>query len=203
MDRRAHWDRIYRTKRLDELSWTQPSCGRSLAYVLRTGLPADAPLIDVGGGASVLIDQLLDLGYTDLTVLDVSGTALELARLRLGERAKRVTWLEGDITSMSLPGRYAIWHDRAVFHFLTAPEERRAYAARLATALKPGGYAIFSAFAKDGPERCSGLEVRRYDCEELRRELQGPFSLVDRAKDDHVTPSGAIQKFSACLFKCA
>lgn len=201
MGRQAHWQKIYETKGLGEVSWTQRTCTQSLEFIRRTGVPQNAPIIDIGGGASVLVDELLGLGYTDLTVLDVAGAALAVARTRLGDRAGRVHWLEQDITKGSLSRKYAVWHDRAVFHFLTEPGDREAYAKTLSVALQPGGFLIISTFAKDGPLKCSGLEIRRYDCEEIQAELGSSLVLVDRAKEDHVTPFGTTQKFSYCLFK--
>jgi len=201
LDRQAHWESIYQTKKLEELSWTQSTCARSLEFIKRTGLPLMAPLIDVGGGASILVDQLLDAGHTDLTVLDLSVAALSIAKTRLGDRARSVTWLQQDITRGHLPRQYSIWHDRAVFHFLTAQEDRHIYGLNLRKALEPGGFLILSAFAKDGPTRCSGLDIRQYECEDLVEELGGSISLVDRAKEDHVTPFGKIQKFSYCFFR--
>jgi SAM-dependent methyltransferase len=201
MDRQAHWEKIYQSKGLQELSWTQSTCARSLEFIRRTGVSPDAALIDVGGGASVLVDQLLDLSFSNLSVLDLSGAALSIARSRLGDRAGQVTWLEQDITRASLPRKYAVWHDRAVFHFLTDESDRKAYAATLAGALEPGGFLILSSFAPDGPTRCSGLDIRRYDCEDVRRELGGSLTLVDRAREDHATPFGTIQKFSYCFFR--
>jgi len=201
LDPHAHSESIYQTKKLEELSWTQSTCARSLEFIKRTGLPLTAPLIDVGGGASILVDQLLDAGHTDLTVLDLSGAALSIAKTRLGDRARAVTWLQQDITRGHLPRRYSIWHDRAVFHFLTDQEDRHIYGLNLRKALEPGGFLILSAFAKDGPTRCSGLDIRQYECEDLVEELGGSISLVDRAKEDHVTPFGKIQKFSYCFFR--
>jgi SAM-dependent methyltransferase len=201
MDRQAHWDKIYQTKTLQELSWTQASCARSLEFIQKSGVPLDAPIIDVGGGASILVDQLLDLGYRDVTVLDLSATALSIAQTRLGERARRVAWLERDITKGGLARRYRVWHDRAVFHFLTEDRDRRAYAENLRASLEAGGFLVLSAFSKDGPTRCSGLEIRQYECEDLLGELGGSLTLVDRAKEDHRTPFGTVQKFSYCFFK--
>jgi SAM-dependent methyltransferase len=201
MDRRAHWEKIYTTKGLRDVSWTQATCTQSLDFIRKAKLPPEAPIIDIGGGASVLVDELLDLGYRDLTVLDVSAAALSIVRTRLGSRMDRVAWLEQDITKGPLPRSFALWHDRAVFHFLTDAVDREAYARTLSASLQPGGYLILSGFAKDGPLTCSGLDVRRYDCEDVQRELGGSLELLDRAKEDHATPFGTVQKFSYCFFK--
>lgn len=201
MDSRSHWQKIYQTKGLQEVSWTQRTCAQSLEFIRKTGAPLDAPIIDIGGGASVLVDELLDRGYSDLTVLDIAGAALAAAQARLGGRSDKVAWLEQDITRAALTRQYAVWHDRAVFHFLTEASDRAAYAQTLAAGLQPGGHLILSTFAKDGPLKCSGLEIRRYDCEEIQAELGGSLELLDRAKEDHVTPFGTIQKFSYCFFK--
>ena len=155
----------------------------------------------MGGGASTLVDDLAAEGYTDLTVLDLSSAALAVAKQRLGKYADAVHWMEGDITSVELPAqRFDIWHDRAVFHFLTDPADRRAYVERLMHAVRPGGHVIIATFAEDGPEKCSGLPVMRYQPETLRAELGDAFLLVEHEKAAHHTPLGAVQQFVYCRY---
>lgn len=202
MDAKSHWDRVYSRKNTDEVSWYQDHAERSLTLIHRAGMDQSASIIDVGGGASTLVDDLLAEGYRSVTVLDLAGTALEAARARLGERASAVQWLESDVLEAELAGNgYDLWHDRAVFHFLTAPEDRRAYADAVRHALKPGGFVIVATFAEDGPTECSGLPVMRYRPEELQAALGEGFELVDQEKEQHQTPSGATQSFVYCLFR--
>src|SRR5574342_563260 len=163
MDPKSHWERIYRTKHPTQVSWYQPHAQRSLDLIRRVSPPPNGAIIDVGGGASNLIDDFLDAGYHDLTVLDLSATALAETRTRLGPHAGNVRWIEADILNASLPqARYSVWHDRAVFHFLTEPVDRASYIAQVRRAVRPGGFVLVATFADDGPTRCSGLEVRRY-----------------------------------------
>jgi SAM-dependent methyltransferase len=160
---KAHWDQAYASRQPEQLGWYRPHLETSLALIAAAAPPKDRPLIDVGGGASTLVDDLLALGYECITVADLSASALEQARRRRGERAAAVTWLEADITTADLPAaRFELWHDRAVFHFLTAAAQRSAYLDRLRHALAPGGQAVFGVFAPEAPPRCSGLDVRRY-----------------------------------------
>lgn len=196
IDLKAHWEHIYHTKAVTQVSWFQPDPALSFSLIQRTGLPQDAQIVDVGGGASLLVDKLLDAGYKALTVLDISGTALRIARERLGVRAELVTWLEADITTVDFPpSAYDLWHDRATFHFMTAADVRERYIATFHRALRPGGQAIFATFAPDGPTRCSNLDVQRYDCELLGSELGDAFGLVDSLWETHRTPSHAEQRF--------
>jgi SAM-dependent methyltransferase len=196
MDVRDHWERIYRTRRIDEMSWFQRDPVISLALVRRAAPDCSARVIDVGAGASSLVDGLLHAGYGGITVLDVSATALEHARGRLGVQALRVTWLEADVRTAALPaGAYDVWHDRAVFHFLTNPDDRAAYVAQVRRTLRAGGHAIVATFAEDGPPTCSGLPVVRYSPESLHAALGEGFVLVTSGRDQHVTPGGATQRF--------
>lgn len=200
MDPKAHWERIYRTKRPTQVSWYQPHALRSLDLIRRVSPPPNGAIIDVGGGASTLINDLLDAGYHDLTVLDLSATALAETRTRLGAQAGSVRWIEADILNASLPqGRYSVWHDRAVFHFLTEPADRTSYIAEVRRAVRPGGYVLVATFANDGPTRCSGLEVHRYSPEALHAEFGSPFRLIASEREEHITPSGASQAFVYCL----
>lgn len=200
MDPKSHWDHIYRNKLSTQLSWYQPHALRSLDLIRRVNPPPDGAIIDVGAGASTLVDDLLDAGYHDLTVLDLSATALAEVRTRLGTQADRVRWIEGDILEAPLPeAAYAVWHDRAVFHFLTAPADRARYVAQVRRAVQSGGFVLVASFADDGPSHCSGLEVDRYSPEALHAEFGAPFRLMASEREEHVTPRGVRQAFSYCL----
>ena len=202
MDRKAHWEQVYASKRPDEVSWFQPTPTRSLALIEELGLPRSTRVIDVGGGDSTLVDALLERGFDRVTVLDLSGAALARAQLRLGERAAFATWIEGDVTRVQLEeGAFDLWHDRAVFHFLTDAGDRARYAALAARALAPGGTAIIATFAPDGPQRCSGLDVARYDAEGIAAALGEEFTLVRGLRDVHRTPSGKEQRFTFAVLR--
>ena len=202
MEQKAHWETLYQQKRPVEVSWYQPHLTMSLKLLERAGLSASSRVIDVGGGASTLVDDVLARGIQDVTVLDISGQALAAAKARLGEQAKRVTWIEADVTQAPLPNAsYDLWHDRAVFHFLTDAEDRRRYVATLCGALKPDGHAVLATFSLHGPPRCSGLEVVRYSPDTLHVELGSRFRLVEAVEEDHKTPSGAVQKFVYARFQ--
>jgi len=200
MDRKSHWEQIYRNKLPTQVSWYQLHALRSLELIRRVSPPPDGAIIDVGGLASTLIDDLLDTGYHDLTVLDLSAAALAVARARLGTRANTVRWVEADVLSASLPKTgYSVWHDRAAFHFLTAPADRARYVAQVRQAVRPGGFVLVATFADDGPTRCSGLEVTRYSREALHAEFGAPFQLIASEREEHVTPGGVRQAFIYCL----
>jgi SAM-dependent methyltransferase len=197
--RLEHWQRVYASKRPDEVSWFQAQPTTSLALIGRAAPPVGARVIDVGGGASTLVDALLD--RYSVTVLDLSSAALEHAKHRLGAAADRVTWLEADITTVDLPNAaFDLWHDRAVFHFFNDPEDRAAYVRRLRGALRPGGHAIIAGFAPDGPTRCSGLEVVRGDAAQLGAALGAGFALLEERFEVHRTPTGGEQRFVYALF---
>ncbi len=199
MDRKQHWEQVYATKPSDSVSWFQEHANQSMRLIHNTGLGKDAAIIDVGGGASRLVDDLVAEGYTDLTVLDLSAAALAVAKQRLGKQANTVHWMEGDITSAEFPlHRFDIWHDRAVFHFLTDPADRHAYVEQVLRSVRPGGHVIVATFAEDGPEKCSGLTVMRYKPETLHAEFGDAFLLVKHEKEAHHTPSDAIQQFVYC-----
>ena len=197
----AHWEAVYLTKPADTVSWYQPYPEPSLGALDRLALPNTASLIDLGGGASNLVDALLQRGWTDLTVLDISRAALDLAKDRLGSRAASVEWLVADVTSWTPARTYDIWHDRALFHFLTQESHRTAYRRALESAVGPSGHAVIATFAPDGPERCSGLPVLRYDERSLAKELGPGFLLRDHWREEHHSPGGASQMFSWCLFE--
>lgn len=199
MQSKEHWEHVYSTKATDSVSWFQEHADHSLRLIAETGVPHTASIIDVGGGASTLVDDLLAKGYQNITVLDLSRSALDSARNRLGARASSVTWLESDITKAELPlHAYDVWHDRAVFHFLTTPEDRQAYVRAALRAVKPGGHIIVATFAEDGPNRCSGLPVMRYSATDLHAEFGEAFTLVAHEKESHHTPFGTIQQFTYC-----
>ena len=200
MERREHWDHIYRRSAPTELSWYQPEPTVSLELIRRVAPDLDAPIIDVGGGASTLVDGLLDAGYRNVTVLDLSDAALAVARGRLGARAASVRWIEADVLAAPFaPSAYVVWHDRAVFHFLTDADERSAYVAAAHAAVRCGGHVIVASFAPDGPARCSGLQVVRYSPDAMHAQFGSGFRLLDSVRDEHHTPSGRMQAFVYCL----
>ena len=202
--RAEHWERIYSERSASEVGWYTARLDTSLAWIASLDLESADPIIDVGGGASTLIDDLLGAGYRDLTVLDLAPSALVQARRRLGEKSAAVTWLQGDVTAIELPaGRYRLWHDRAVFHFLTEPEARMKYRDRLLSALRPGGYLVMGCFGPDAPPQCSGLPVRRYSRECLCDTLGGEFDLKRQQNEIHITPGGIEQAYLYCLFQVA
>jgi 2-polyprenyl-3-methyl-5-hydroxy-6-metoxy-1,4-benzoquinol methylase len=199
MDVKRHWESIYGKKAPDAVSWYRPHLETSLALIGRAAADSSAAIIDVGGGESTLVDDLLARGYQNITILDVSQTAIEVTRKRLGPAADRVHWLAADITTVQLePVAYDVWHDRAVFHFLTAPEQRIAYVRNVARAVKPGGHVIISTFGPEGPAKCSGLEVMRYDADSLHDEFGRSFRLVESSSELHQTPFGTSQQFLYC-----
>lgn len=194
-----HWEHIYSTKGPGEVSWYSPHLNASLELIEHTSVPKDAPIIDVGGGESTLVDDLLARGYENLTVLDISQTAIDACRKRLGKNARRMHWLTADITKFELDGsRFDLWHDRAVFHFLTNADDRAAYVRQVAKAVKVGGHVIVGTFGPEGPTRCSGLEVVRYDADSLHHEFGVRFQLLESAKLLHRTPFGTSQQFLYC-----
>ena len=191
----GHWDRLYRVKDEATLSWYESQPWRSLQSIQETGVPSDAPILDVGGGASVLVDALLRGGYTDVTVLDVAPTALARSRERLGVAAERVSWIAQDVTTFRPRRRYAVWHDRAVLHFFLSGQEQERYVTVLRRALASEGHVILATFGPDGPARCSGLPVRRYSAELISTLLGDGFELRDSVLADHRTPDGQVQQF--------
>jgi len=200
MDPRAHWQKVYETKKPTEVSWYQPAARVSSSLIRRVAPDRSAAIIDVGGGASTLVDGLLAAGYSSVSVLDVSSAALAQASERLGGDAARVTWLEANVLDAALPASaYDGWHDRAVFHFLTEAVDRGRYVKQVRRSVRPGGYVMVATFASDGPTKCSGLEVARYAPEELHGEFGSDFQLVDSAREEHHTPTGAVQPFIYCL----
>lgn len=202
MQSKEHWEKVYSSRQASEVSWFQQHADTSLRLIAASGVTPESALIDVGGGASTLVDDLLARGFTSLTVLDISAAALAAAQKRLGDKASRVQWIEASICDTDLPPQaYDLWHDRAVFHFLTSAGEREAYRATLLNALKPGGIVIIFTFADDGPTKCSGLPVERYSIEQLQAEFGTSFRLMDSGREIHLTPSGNEQRFIYCLFQ--
>lgn len=200
LDSKAHWDGVYTRVADNSMSWYCSHLATSLRLI-RTSASLDAPILDVGGGHSTLVDDLLELGYRRVAVLDVSPVALSRAKGRLGESAKRVTWLSGDVlTTPILQGSFAVWHDRAVFHFLRNPQQRLEYRRQIERVLQPGGSLILATFGPQGPLKCSGLEVCRYDDHSLATEIGPQFRLIESLIEMHQTPSGGQQQFQYCHF---
>jgi len=199
VDAKSHWEKVYTTKTPESVSWYRAHLETSLALIERAAESRSASIIDIGGGESTLVDDLLARGYKNPTVLDVSQTAVEVTKKRLGSAADQVRWLVGDVTEIELEPRvYDLWHDRAVFHFLTTPERRLAYVGQVTRAVKPGGHVIISTFGPEGPTKCSGLDVMRYDADSLHGEFGGQFRLVESSKELHETPLGTTQQFLYC-----
>ncbi len=201
MNRKQHWEDVYRQKPEDSLSWFQPRPEISLKLIHTAGLPKTAAIIDVGGGASRLVDCLVAEDYADVTVLDIAEHALQKTQSRLGDLASRAHWIAADVTAWKPDRQYRLWHDRAVFHFLTDATERAAYRKNLEAALAPGGTAIIASFALEGPERCSGLPVQRYSPPTLATELRSKFRLIQHRLEAHHTPAGRIQQFQYSVFE--
>lgn len=204
MDRHAHWENVYRTKPVDGVSWYAPHLKRSLDMVLRTGATPSSRIVDVGAGASTLADDLVAAGFRSVVVMDISLSALQLSRERLGPHAERVRWIQADVTAAPfLPDAFDVWHDRAVFHFLTRAEDRAAYVETVRRAVRPGGSVIVATFGPEGPTRCSGLEVTRYSADELHAQFGKSFRLIEHAEEIHDTPSGTQQQFVYCYCRLA
>lgn len=200
MDSKAHWEQVYSIKPADAVSWYRPHLETSLDLIARACLRKDAAIVDVGGGEATLVDDLLAQGYQDVSVLDISQAAVEVAQQRLGKQAAQVSWLVGDITEVSLAARrYDVWHDRAVFHFLTSDAQRSAYLTQVMHALRPGGHVVLATFGPEGPSKCSGLEVVRYDSEGLHQLFGDHFQLLSSHTELHQTPFGSTQQFLYCF----
>lgn len=198
-DRRDHWQRVDGEKKPTKVSWYQPVPEKSLQLIRATGIGLDDPILDAGGGASTLVDYLIDQGYTDISVLDISGRMLDRARCRLGDPCRNVTWIESDVVEFRPSRRYALWHDRAVFHFLTAASERDSYVNVVRQALRSKGFFVLATFGPQGPMRCSGLDTRRYSIEELQVLFASTFKLCSHELQQHETPQGSTQQF---LYSC-
>jgi ubiquinone/menaquinone biosynthesis C-methylase UbiE len=200
MLQKDHWEQVYAAKAPDAVSWFAPHLCESLAYIDATGLPKSASVVDVGGGESTLVDDLVADGFTAVTVLELSSKALDVARSRMGTKASDVRWISADVLDHPFePASVDVWHDRAVFHFLTTAEQRQAYVDQVMRALRPGGYCIVGAFGPKGPLQCSGLPVARYDASELHGEFGAAFQLMGSRFSTHVTPWGTPQQFVYCF----
>lgn len=199
-----HWEHVYRTKQPDQVSWYAEHLNRSLELIVAAATGPQCRIIDVGGGESTLVDDLLDAGYRHVSVLDLSDTALAVTRDRLGQRQHDVTWHTGNVTTVALPeSHFDVWHDRAVFHFLTDPADRAAYVAQVRRAVKPGGHVIVATFGPAGPLQCSGLDTVRYSADELHGQFGSQFQLLRHTTEDHITPWGAQQQFTYCYCRVA
>lgn len=204
MGNKQHLEQVYTTKATNSVSWFQEHAEQSLQIIKNTGLDNKAAIIDAGGGASTLIDDLLAEGYTNITVLDLSSTALKVAKQRLGKFTDSVNWIEGDVTTVEFPlHQFDIWHDRAVFQFLTDLADRQAYVKQVMQAVRPGGHVIIATFAEDGPEKCSGLSAMRYAPESLHAEFGNDFLLIEHKKELHQTPFDTKQQFIYCYCRKA
>ncbi|MDH5611368.1 MAG: class I SAM-dependent methyltransferase [Gammaproteobacteria bacterium] len=195
-DRKTHWENIYKNKSPLEVGWYLAKPVLSLQLIANSQVAMDAPIIDVGGGASVLVDYLLDEGYANISVLDISANALACVKIRLGDRADVVEWYEDDVISFNPPHQFSIWHDRAVFHFLLDENDRRGYVDALKSALIPKGHVIIAAFAVGGPTQCSGLDIVQYDAKKLQAELGEDFELIEERGELHITPANKEQEFT-------
>jgi ubiquinone/menaquinone biosynthesis C-methylase UbiE len=201
MDRKQHWDAVYAAKRTEELTWFQAEPAVSLALIRRAGVGPDETVLDVGGGTSLLSSFLLDEGFQEVSALDISAEALARAKGQMGVRAQEVEWIEADLLAFDPPRQWSLWHDRAVFHFLTEPEDREAYCRALNRGLEPGGHVIIATFAPDGPIRCSGLEVVRYSPQSLGAVLGSEYELKGSVPEAHETPKGGTQSFVYSWFQ--
>jgi 2-polyprenyl-3-methyl-5-hydroxy-6-metoxy-1,4-benzoquinol methylase len=199
MNSKAHWESVYRTKAPDSVSWYRPHLEQSLSLIKRTAVEVSSAIIDVGGGESTLVDDLLSRGNQNISVLDISETAIDVCKKRIGEASGQIHWLVADVTLVELKeNAYDVWHGRAVFHFLTGAEQREAYVRNVRRSVKRGGHVIVSTFGPVGPTKCSGLDVMRYDAESLHGEFGARFRLVDSSKELHRTPFGTTQQFLYC-----
>lgn len=202
MNQKDHWEQTYSSRSAESLGWYKPHLQTSLSWITALKLPINASIIDIGGGASTLVDDLLEAGYQSINVLDISENALSAAKTRLGEKAQLINWVVGNITSVELPPQhYELWHDRAVFHFLTEHEQQCQYRDGLLSALKPGGHLVIGTFAPEAPPKCSGLPVQRYDLELLQNTLGDEFELKRHEKEMHITPGGVEQMYLYCYFQ--
>jgi trans-aconitate methyltransferase len=201
MDKKTHWEDIYSKEKVDEVSWYQTQPSLSLHMIEAANLDRNAAIIDVGGGASRLIDNLIMQGYTNLTVLDISEKSLERAKERIGSASQNIQWVESDIADFNPHQKFQFWHDRAVFHFLTQPEDRTRYLEVMNQSLAAGAHIMIATFAPDGPEKCSGLPIQRYSHESLQQTLGPAYKLILQEQETHLTPAGGQQKFIYALFR--
>lgn len=200
-DRKKHWEQIYQTKQLNEVSWYQPTPDTSLNFFDQFKIPKEAKIIDVGGGDSLLVDHLLDRGYADITVLDISESALLRAKLRLGDQAARVKWIIADAASFLPVEQYDFWHDRAAFHFLTQEKEIENYINTVQKSIKPSGILVIGTFSEQGPKKCSGIEIKQYSEDSMTNRLKPFFEKIECISVEHKTPFDTIQQFVFCSFR--
>ena len=200
-DKKAHWDKIYQTKSLNDVSWFQPKPETSLNFFKEFNIPKEAKIMDIGGGDSLLVDHLLDLGYLHITVLDISATALERAKIRLGNRADLVKWIEADAAKFVSKEQYDFWHDRAAFHFLTSEQEIEHYLQTVQASIKPSGILVMGTFSEQGPTKCSGIEIKQYSEKSMSSLLTDYFEKIKCITVDHKTPFETIQQFIFCSFR--
>ena len=201
LNRKEHWENIYQTKELTEVSWYQPTPKTSLDYISKFDIPTDAKIIDVGGGDSFLVDHLLELGYHDITVLDISAAAIERAKQRLGKRVSEVKWIVADVSDFNPTEQYDFWHDRAAFHFLTDEQDITSYIETAHQNITPNGILVIGTFSEQGPTKCSGIDIKQYSEATMTDKFDKLFKKIDCFTTDHKTPSGSIQNFVFCSFR--
>jgi 2-polyprenyl-3-methyl-5-hydroxy-6-metoxy-1,4-benzoquinol methylase len=201
MDLKSHWENLYKTKKLTDVSWHQPAPKTSLGFLSELSIPKDAAIIDIGGGDSFLADHLLQLGYTDITVLDISEAAINRAKLRLGKNASKINWIVSDITMFSSDKKFDCWHDRAAFHFLTKEDEIEKYLSIAQKHISENGKMVIGTFSESGPDKCSGLPVKQYSEQSLSAVLKKWFVKIKCITTDHITPTHKIQNFLFCSFR--
>jgi trans-aconitate methyltransferase len=200
-DRKKHWETIYQTKELKDVSWFQPTPETSLSFLKQFNIPTTAKIIDIGGGDSFLVDNLLDLGYQDITVLDISAMAIDKAKQRLGDRAGKVKWIVADAATFRPTEKYDFWHDRAAFHFLTQEQEIESYLDTVQKSIQPTGVLIIGTFSEQGPKKCSGIEIKQYSETTMTERLTKFFEKIRCITVDHKTPFDTIQNFIFCSFR--
>jgi trans-aconitate methyltransferase len=200
-DRKKHWENIYQTKELKDVSWFQPTPETSLDFIKQFNVPTTAKIIDIGGGDSFLVDHLIDLGYQDISVLDISAAAIDRAKQRLGERANKVTWIVADAATFKPIEKYDFWHDRAAFHFLTDEQEISNYLETAQQNINPAGVLVIGTFSEQGPKKCSGIEIKQYSETTMTDRLKKFFEKIKCITVDHTTPFDTIQNFVFCSFR--
>lgn len=200
-DQKEHWEDIYSRKKFEETSWYQSIPETSLNIIESLGLSREAEIIDVGGGNSYLVDHLLDLEYRNISILDISGKALQSVQTRLGDDAKNVNWIESDVTNFSSENTFDVWHDRAAFHFLTTDDQVKKYMRNLTSSMKSGGYVVLATFSENGPDKCSGIQIRKYSAKDMQSLFEKDFEIVRLENIDHTTPSDSTQNFTLGLFR--
>ncbi|HCW07962.1 MAG TPA: SAM-dependent methyltransferase [Cytophagales bacterium] len=199
--RKEHWDKIYSTKNPNEVSWTQESPTTSLDFIHSFHLNKEASIIDIGAGESKLVDRLLDEGFTDITVLDISETAIQKTKQRLGDKANKINWVVSDVTEFQTNKKFDVWHDRATFHFLTTTEQVNKYLTRAIESVKDKGFLTIGTFSENGPTKCSGLDIKQYSESTLQQQLRRGFEKIKCVLEDHLTPFNTLQNFLFCSFR--